>query len=367
MSLSQRIKNHGQNIGLDEIKITTAENLKELRNFMEDRKRLGQLSKFVKDDLELITSPKKVLSGAKSIIVVAMSYHCNQDYDSRGLTGKLSKFVQGQDYHRVLGAKLKKLEKFLYKLKSDVNTYQFVDTGATVDRALAKKAGIGWQGKNCSIIHPENGSWIFIGGIITDLELKADQALEDKCGSCTKCLDACPTGALEEARVLNAEKCLGQVTLTKGYLSIKERKAIGTRVWGCDTCQEVCPYNQQAKAGNHPEFCSGGVDLYPNLISLLKLSNQEFKDRFGSTAMNWRGKRPIKRNAAIILGNWGEQRAVPDLMETLKNDPQAIVRGHAAWALGEIGTKEAKQGLKDVLESESDKKVKEEINFALRE
>ncbi|MGM0501881.1 MAG: tRNA epoxyqueuosine(34) reductase QueG [Bacillota bacterium] len=366
MSLAQEIKEYGLELGLDEVKITTAANLTEAKEFMEARKENGELSKFVKDDLDLITSPRQVLPNAQSVIVVAVSYYCSTDESRTGLRGKLSRFTQGQDYHQVLGAKLKKLADFLKTKEQDVETYSFVDTGATVDRALAKRAGLGWQGKNCSIIHPEYGSWIFIGGIITNLELEFDSPLEEKCGDCTKCLDACPTGALEEEYLLNAAKCLGQVTLTKGYLDEQERKDIGVRIWGCDTCQEVCPYNQEVTETAHPEFCQDGLGRYPELVPLLKLTNQQFKDKFGDTVMNWRGKRPIKRNAAVVLGNLQKEAAVAALLQTLKEDPQAIVRGHAAWALGEIYSLEAQQGLKAALKKEEDKQVRKEIKIALK-
>jgi len=365
VKLAQQIKNHGEKIGLDDLKITAAGDLKEVHDFLQQRRDKDQLSKFVKDDLDLITNPKQVLSTAKSIIVVALSYYHEGEKKRGALQGGLAKFAQVKDYHQVLGDKLEQLADFIEGLAAGVETYQFVDTGPTVDRALARKAGLGWQGKNCSIIHPEYGSWIFIGGIMTNLELDKDPPLENKCGDCTLCLDKCPTGALEEKYVLNAEKCLGQVTLSKGYLSIAERKKIGTRVWGCDTCQNVCPYNQEVKTIQHAEFKTDNLEAHPKLLPLLKLTNQQFRDKFNQTVMNWRGKRPIKRNAAIILGNLKAQAAVTDLICTLKNDPQAIVRGHAAWALGEIGTLEATQGLKEGLVDEEDEKVKSEIQRAL--
>lgn len=367
MNLAEEIKKYGSDINLDEVKITTADDLDEVEEFLAQRKEDGQLSKFLKNDLDLITSPRQVLPSAKSVIVVAISYYHEpgQRPDANDLRGELSQFAQGQDYHQVLGAKLNQLAEFVEELATDVETYQFVDTGPTVDRALARKAGVGWQGKNGSIIHPQYGSWIFIGGLITNLELEADEQIDNKCGDCTRCLDNCPTGALEDEYTLNAERCLGQITLTKGYLSIKEREKIGTRIWGCDTCQLVCPYNQNVKTSQHPEFKANNLGAYPKLLPLLKLTNQEFKQKFSSTVMNWRGKRPVKRNAAIILGNLEAVVAVPDLLNTLKEDPQAIVRGHAAWALGKIGTKEAKQGLEKALDFEQDEKVREEINRAL--
>ena len=367
MQLAKQIKVQGAKIGFDDLKITTADDLEQVQEFLEQRREKGQLSKFLKQDLDLITSPSQVLASAQSVIVVAISYYHRVEEERGPLRGQLSQFAQGQDYHQVLRAKLDQLEDFLDHLATGVESYQFVDTGPTVDRALARKAGLGWQGKNGSIIHPEYGSWIFIGGLITNLELVPDRPLENKCGACTRCLDNCPTGALEKEYLLNAKKCLGQVTLSKGYLSLNERKKIGTRVWGCDTCQNVCPYNQDVKVSSHSQFEATNLGALPELIPLLKLTNQEFKERFSSTVMNWRGKRPIKRNAAVILGNLSAAAAVPELISTLKNDPQAIVRGHAAWALGQIGTTAAKQALKEALNYEQDQQVTAEINSALSE
>jgi epoxyqueuosine reductase len=366
VKLADKIKEYGAEIALDEVKITTAKDLIEVREFMESRKKEGELSKFVKDDLAAITSPSGVLASAQSIIVVAMSYYNRgDDVPANGLQGKLSRFARGQDYHQVLGAKLEQLENFLSGLKPQVETQRFVDTGPTVDRALARRAGIGWQGKNCSIIHPDYGSWIFIGGLITNLELETDSAMEDQCGSCTRCLDNCPTGALQKKYLLDAKECLGYITLSKGYLEEQHRKQIDNRLWGCDTCQDVCPYNQDVKARNHSQFREEEPAGHPELLPLLELTNDQFKNIFGSTALNWRGKRPLKRNAAVILGNLQSTAAVPDLISTLKEDPQAIVRGHCAWALGEIGTLVAKRGLEEALVTEDEERVRSEIKQAL--
>lgn len=365
MDLSQEIKAYGQKIDLAEVKITTADDLTAVEEFLAERKEKGQLSKFLKADLDLITSPRQVMPEAKSVIVVAISYYHEVKAQKGNLSGRLSQFAQGEDYHQVLEAKLAELAEFIKELKPEVKTYSFVDTGPTVDRALARKAGLGWQGKNCSIIHPDYGSWIFLGGLITNLDLAFDEPREDKCGSCTRCLDSCPTGALEKPRTLNAEKCLGQITLTKGYLTVKQRKKIGGRVWGCDTCQNVCPYNQEIKESTHPQFKADNLGAYPDLIPLLKLTNNEFREKFSSTVMNWRGKRPLKRNAAIILGNQKAKEALPALISTLREDPQAIVRGHAAWAIGEIGGAKAEVALEKALSKENDAKVEREIRKSL--
>ncbi|ADL13407.1 tRNA epoxyqueuosine(34) reductase QueG [Acetohalobium arabaticum] len=368
MNLTTKIKEQGKKIGLDEVKITAAEPFPAVKDFLFKMKEEDKLSKFVKGDLDLITDPKQVLSTARSIIVTAISYQVdiNQKPNLKEeLRGKLSRFTWGEDYHNVLGKKLDQLIDFLNQQVPAVKTKKFVDTGPTVDRALARRAGIGWQGKNCSIIHPEYGSWIFIGGIITDLELKLDLPLENKCGDCQKCIEACPTGALEEPYLLNSSKCLGYVTLSRGYLKEEERQTMGTRLWGCDTCQEVCPYNQEAESGNHSEFQPQTIEVYPQLPDLLTLTDREYQEKFGPTAMNWRGKRPIQRNAAVIMGNLKNPKAIPYLIEGLK-DSKPIVRAHSAWALGEIGVANVVADLEQALQIEQTKQVTEELRSAIQ-
>ncbi|MBM7622558.1 tRNA epoxyqueuosine(34) reductase QueG [Sporohalobacter salinus] len=369
MNLAKKIKEYGKKIGLDEVKITTAESLSTVKDFLTEMKKEDKLSKFVKSDLDLITDPKQVLPTAKSVIVTAISYKVdiNQVPNlKKDLRGKLSKFAWGEDYHNVIGSKLDQLRAFLNKKDPTVETKKFVDTAPTVDRALARRAGIGWQGKNCSIIHEEYGSWIFIGGIITNLKLETDMPIKNKCKGCQKCIEACPTGALEEPYVLNSSKCLGYITLSKGYIENEKRKAMGTRLWGCDTCQDVCPYNQEAKSGNHVEFQPQTVEHYPRLPTLLTLTNKEYKEKFSSTAMNWRGKRPIQRNAAIIMGNLKNPKAISYLIDGLE-DPKPIVRAHSAWALGEIGDDSIVIDLRKALAREGKKRVKEEIRKVINQ
>ena len=365
MSFKDELKSYALEIGIDDLKVTSAQPFFKLKRFMQKLKKKNYLSKFVKDDLDLITNPKKVLEDAKSVIVCAISYKIDDKYidlNQKGLRGKLSRFALGKDYHQVLGNKLEKLANCLRE--EGFRAVKFVDTGPTVDRALAKRAGIGWQGKNCSIIHPQYGSWIFIGGLISDLDLESDGSIESNCGECRRCIESCPTGALKADYTLDSRKCLGYISLSKGYIAAEYRKKLRTRLWGCDSCQEVCPANKEAKSGNHPHFKPEDLAPYPYLPPLLKLSNKEYKEKFGSTAMNWRGKRPIQRNAAIIMGNLNDKIAIPHLLDGLE-DPKPIVRAHSAWALAEIGDKSVKSKLKLLLKKERDKEVKKEYEFAV--
>ncbi len=371
MSLTAELKDYAQGIGIDEIKITTAEDLPEVKRFLKEMKGQEYLSKFVHNDLDLITTPQQVLAEAESIILCAISYKVAEEHikQSKGrvkedLRGQLSSFAWGRDYHQVLGERLDRLMDFLASKVDQFSGVKFVDTGPTVDRALAERAGIGWQGKNCSIIHPEYGSWIFLGGIISNLKLEEDMPITDQCGDCRRCIEACPTGALVAPYQLDSRKCLGYITLSKGYIDEDYRKKMGLRLWGCDSCQSVCPHNQRAQVVDHQEFRPQLLDAYPELIPLLTLSNREYQEQFMITPMNWRGKRPIQRNAAIILGNLGDRRAIPDLVEALE-DPKPIVRAHAAWALSQIKDQSIIDDLERCLLKERDSKVIAEIEDAL--
>ncbi|MCK8816248.1 tRNA epoxyqueuosine(34) reductase QueG [Natroniella sulfidigena] len=371
MRLTACLKEYAAQIGLDELKVTTATSFPQVERLLKELKERDYLSSFVKNDFKLITDPQEVLASTRSVIVVAMAYSNedsivddNQD-DQMDLKGKIARFAWGKDYHQVLGEKLEQLVEFLQReAEQKVEAVKFADTGPTVDRALARRAGIGWQGKNCNIIHPEYGSWIFLGGIITNLDLEIDSPIEDKCGDCKRCIEACPTGALEDGYLLNSNQCLGYITLSKGYIDHQDRKKIGTRLWGCDTCQEACPHNQEVTTGDHAEFKPQNLASRTKLTSLLKLTDESYQQQFGKAAMNWRGKRPIQRNAAIILGNLKDKRAIDDLKDGL-SDPKPIVRAHSAWALAEIGVVEVIKDLRQALEIENDKQVKEDLRLAL--
>ncbi len=369
MNLKDELLDYAEKIGIDDLKVTSAQPLSEAKAVLKKAKQKGYLSKFVKANLDLLTEPKQTLAEAKSVIVCALSYQADGPKVDKQtlkdeLCGRLARFARGKDYHQVFEQKLEQLLDFLKQ--RGAKGVKFVDTGPTVDRALAKRAGIGWQGKNCSIIHPEYGSWIFIGGIITDLDLAIDQPLEDGCKECNKCIRACPTNALKEPYLLDSRKCLGYITLKKGYLTLAERKSIGMRLWGCDSCQQVCPANQGIISGRNKAFSVDKEEAYPDLTKILTLDKAEYKKRFKDTALYWRGMRPLKRNAAVILGNLKDEAVLPYLLEALE-DNKPIVRAHTAWALGEIGVEGVEQKLKRALARENDKEVKKEISTILAE
>jgi len=234
-----------------------------------------------------------------------------------------------------------------------------------VDRAVAERAGIGWSGKNCSIITPEFGSYVYLGEMITNLPFEPDEPIQDQCGDCRLCLDVCPTGALVQAGQLNAQQCIAFLTQTKGFLPEEYKQKIGNRVYGCDSCQTICPKNKGMDFHLHPEMEPDPEIVKPLLQPLLSISNRDFREKFGTISGSWRGKKPIQRNAIIALAHFKEKSAVSELIEVMRKDVRPVMRGTAAWALGKIGGNEAREALLNAQKEEQDKEVLLEIEKGL--
>lgn len=269
------------------------------------------------------------------------------------------------DYHIVLRERLKLLEEFIVERVPTAKFRSMVDTGELSDRAVAERAGIGWSGKNCSIITPEFGSYVYLGEMITNIPFAPDEPMEDQCGDCTLCLDVCPTGALIQPGQLDAQRCIAFLTQTKTMIPEEFRTKIGNRVYGCDSCQTICPKNKQKQNLHQKAFEPEPELTKPLLEPLFDLSNRQFREKFGHMSGSWRGKNPIQRNAVIALGHFKEVAAVPRLREMLKEDPRPVMRGTVAWALGRIGTKECYHAIQAALQSEEDQEVRTELEKAL--
>jgi epoxyqueuosine reductase len=271
------------------------------------------------------------------------------------------------DYHGVFKEKMWALHAFVQgELGREVDARALVDTARIVDRAVAQRAGLGWYGKNTNILNREHGSWLLLGELLLDVELPSDEPVKTHCGSCSRCLPSCPTGALIAPGVLDNDRCISYLTIElRGPIPREMRALIGDWVFGCDICQEACPVNIKARAGNHAEFASSqGIGPSPSLIELLEMDEDEFKAKFRHSPVKrakWEG---IRRNAAVALGNAGDAAAVPALVRALA-DGAALVRGHAAWALGRLGGESAEKALRAQLVIEGDSWVQEEIRLAL--
>jgi len=306
------------------------------------------------------------LDGMRTAVVVAMSYGGDQP------SGPVARYARGDDYHDVMWDRLNALLRWISEQRGGaVNGKAYVDTGPLLERDLARRAGLGWFGKNTTLIDPRGGSFFFLGALLLDLELAADAPFAtDHCGTCRRCLDACPTNALVDAHVLDATKCISYLTIElKGDIPDAMRPLIGELLYGCDICQEVCPFNRKfARELSEPAFAMrpalAGKDSRTLALELLGMSQSEFSAAFKGSPMKRAKRRGLRRNAAVVLGNVGEIGDVPPLVAALSDD-EPLVRGHAAWALGAIASPEALEALRARRSVEPEASVQSEIASAL--
>lgn len=360
---------YAKSIGVDKIGFTHASPFHELKNRLKRQQQLGYQSGFEERDIDKRTEPLQLLDGAESIISIALAYPSKMKdapVGKRGARrGMFARASWGVDYHTAVRERLQLMEQWLLERVPNVRLKSMVDTGELVDRAVAERAGIGWSGKNCSIITPEFGSYVYLGEMITNIPFIPDNPIENECGDCTLCLDVCPTGALVGPGQLNAQQCVAFLTQTKDFIPDEFRHKIGNRVYGCDTCQTVCPKNKGKTNWIHEEFMPDPELAKPLLQPLLTLSNKGFKTKFGYMSGSWRGKNPIQRNVIIALAHFKEVDAVPELIELMKKDVRPVMRGTAAWAIGKIGGPLAENALRTALEIEKDEEVLSEIKKGL--
>ncbi len=277
------------------------------------------------------------LPGATSAIVVGLNY------GGRTPSGPIARYARGDDYHYLMTARLRELHQWLEsELARPISGKVYVDTGPILERDLARRAGLGWFGKNTNLINPRIGSFFFIGVLLVDLDLLPDPSFEaDRCGTCTRCLDACPTEAFVEARVLDATKCISYLTIeTKGSIPPEQREAVGGLIYGCDICQEVCPWNvrfsQEIRQGAFLPRDAVGGDTRAVARRILSLNDESFRQEFKGSPMKRAKRRGLARNSAVALGNVGTFDDVPILVGALA-DPDPLVVEHATWALERIG------------------------------
>ncbi len=367
--LSTRIKEEAQRLGFALAGISPVTLAPREESFAAWlRKGLGGEMGYLKRTEDLRRDPKKLVPWAASVVSVGMNYftpHARPKHAAGG-RGWISRYAWGDDYHDLVK---QKLDLLLDKIKEihpgPLEGRAFVDSGPVLERGIAGVAGVGWIGKNTQLISPKKGSWFFLGELFLSLELAYDRAIRDRCGKCDLCLQACPTGAFIGPYVLDARRCISYLTIElKGAIPRHLRPLMGDHIFGCDICQEVCPYNVKASPAAEGAFSPRAGLHAPELIPLLALSEEDFRRRFKGSPILRAKRRGFLRNVAVALGNLKSEAAVPALTHAL-NDDEPLVRRHAAWALGEIGTGASRSRLAERLDLEPDPEVKEEIAAAL--
>ncbi|MFZ0546115.1 MAG: tRNA epoxyqueuosine(34) reductase QueG [Candidatus Promineifilaceae bacterium] len=307
-----------------------------------------------------------ILSGVRSILCVGLDYETIQlppHIANDPGRGRISNYAWGVDYHGVMTPRLHELAAWLAEeVEAETQCKVYVDTGAILERDHAESAGLGFTGKNTMLIGPRRGSWFFLGELLTTAELVPDTPQPmPTCGRCHRCLDACPTNAFPEPYVLDARRCISYLTIElKGWIPKELRPLMGNWVYGCDVCQVVCPFNRFAPESTESAFRPSGYETAaPYLLDLLSLDADSFQRRFANSPIKRIKRERFMRNVCVAAGNWGSETAVPPLL-TLLSDPNAMVRGHAAWALRQIGGERAMGGLTAVLKGETDERVRAE-------
>lgn len=311
--------------------------------------------------------PESVLPEVESLVMLGMHYQTQQPAESPPGTGRVARYAWGtSDYHDVIHKRLKQLKKFVHSLDETIPVRGVVDTAPLLEREFAELAGIGWRAKNTLVINKHEGSWFFLAALLVGSELEYDTPIQtDHCGTCTACLDACPTDAFVEPHVLDATKCISYLTI-EHRTGIPEslRPQMGNWVLGCDVCQEVCPWNRKAPLTDEPAFAPLAEHNPIDLRALFDLDDDGFRQRFRKTPL-WRPKRRgILRNAAIALGNFPAEGNLEPLEKGL-NDCEPLIRGASAWALGQHTEISAQVSLQKRLTIETDQNVRAEIESAI--
>jgi epoxyqueuosine reductase len=359
-ALAARIKETGRRLGFDLVAVGPADPPDHVAAFEGwlDAGHAGSMA-YLERGREKRLDPGRVLPGARSVVACALGYF--QGSETQGPSG-VARYAWGEDYHAVIEPRLRTLADTLAELAPGTMSRAYVDTGPLLERDLAARAGLGWIGKNTMLLHPDLGSFFFIGTVLTTAELESDAPLPDRCGSCTRCLDACPTGAFVDPYVLDSRRCIAYLTIEhRGSVPADLRPGVGAWTFGCDVCQDVCPWNRRAPVTGEAAF---GPRRHPPLAELLALDESAYLEGLRGSPLKRARREGLARNAAVVLGNRRLAEDVPALCEALGH-PEPTVRGHAAWALGRIGGVRARAALVAARAREADGAAREEIERAL--
>ncbi|MDR7519009.1 MAG: tRNA epoxyqueuosine(34) reductase QueG [Armatimonadota bacterium] len=375
MTLEDAVKAQAAEIGFDLAGITTADPFPEAdaayQRWIEAGMHAGMA--YMSAHRDRVGDPRRARPGARSIVAVAMNYYAGESAPPQDgeLRGRIARYAWGDDYHQVMETRLRALAGFLVARGATLAHY-YVDTGPTLDRAIAQRAGLGWCGRHSCLITKSYGTWVVLGEILTDLVLRPDPPAGGDCALCWNCMhgsEACPTGAIVAPGVVDARRCISYWTIEhRGWIPRAVRPALQDMIFGCDLCQEACPFNRLARPTAHPEFRPRPeIGTHPRLLPLLNLSEADYHRLFRRSAVKRAGRSGLRRNVAVALGNLGDERAVPGLIAALADPADPVVRGHAAWALGRIGGRAARDALEAGRRTERDPEVADEIQAALEE
>jgi len=290
--------------------------------------------------------PDKVLSGARSILILALNYFQAKTFQVGVANGRIARYAWGVDYHDVIAGKLEKIDKFLCGFGGQQKCY--VDTGPVLERDYAAQAGSGWHGKSTMLVNERLGTWFFLAEILTTLELAPDEPVPDRCGTCERCIKACPTGAITAPHRLDARRCISYLTIElKSAIPLELRPLIGDRIFGCDDCLEACPWNRFARESRETAFSARQSTTGMSLREYLELNDTEFRVLFKDSPIKRIKRRGFLRNVCVALGNVGDQSDLPAL-ERVAADPEPLVAEHAAWAINQIRNRH-KQALPEIV------------------
>lgn len=324
---------------------------------------------YMSRDQERRSDPQVAWPETASILVVGLTYQPSEptpEIAADPLHGRIASYALGKDYHEVLKGKLRAIRTWVERrTRGEVEGRCYVDTGPVLERDLAARAGLGWFGKNTCILNRRQGSYFFLGALLLNVELPPDGATTAHCGTCTRCLDVCPTGAFLGPHVMDARRCISYLTIElRGPIPRDLRPLVGNWIFGCDLCQEVCPWNRKSAHATEERFTPRANLRAPELIPLLELTRDGYNAMFRNSAVKRAKRSGFLRNVCVALGNSGDPAVVAPLIRALRHE-EALVRGHAAWALGRLGGDAATVALRSAFTSEKDAWVREELADAL--
>ena len=348
VNLKSRLTGIARDLGFSSCRIAECNSPlhgKELRDWLKEGAH-GEMHYMARGE-EKRRDPQKVLPGAKSVIVLALNYFQGVEADvspakdkaagtgAATAKGRIARYAWGEDYHHVIPRKLDELDKLLREFGGEQKCY--VDTGPILERDFAAEAGIGWQGKSTMLIDEKLGTWFFLAEILTTLELPPDSPVRDRCGTCERCINACPTGAITAPYKLDARRCISYLTIElKGAIPLELRPLIGDRIFGCDDCLDACPWNRFAQVSHQGAFAARRSTTAFALRDYLRLNDEAFRNLFRDSPIKRIKRRGFLRNVCVALGNVGTREDLPAL-ERAATDPEPLIAEHAQWAIGQIG------------------------------